>query len=52
MANRNTRRKRATGEDGYGKKRGYALKTGFGQEHGSKTRKAPKTYRTGNKKKK
>lgn len=44
MANRNTKRKRKEGEDGYGKKRGYALKTGFGEEHGSKSRRAPKQY--------
>lgn len=54
MANRNTKRKRAAGEDGYGQKRGHALHTGFGQEHGSKRRKSPKQYRTpgGNKPKK
>lgn len=45
MANRNTKRKRAAGEDGYGQKRGYALKTGFGEEHGSPTRRAAKQYR-------
>ena len=46
MANRNTKRKRAAGENGYGQKRGHALHTGFGQAHGSKRRKAPKVYRT------
>ena len=46
MANINTKRKRAAGENGYGKKRGHALHTGFGQAHGSKKRRAPKVYRT------
>lgn len=51
MANRNTKRKRQAGEDGYGKKRGYALNTGFGEEHGSKKRTRAKTYNRGKKKK-
>ena len=45
MANRNTKRKRAAGENGYGQKRGRALHTGFGQADGSPTRKGPKQYR-------
>jgi len=35
MANANTKRKRSEGVRGYGKKRGYALKTGRNEEHGS-----------------
>lgn len=45
MANRNTWRKRAAGEAGYGQKRGRALHTGFGQADGSKRRRAAKQYR-------
>lgn len=45
MANINTKRKRKQGVEGYGQKRGYALKTGFGEEHGSKTRRSAKVYR-------
>ena len=45
MANKNTWRKRASGEAGYGQKRGRALHTGFGQQDGSPTRRAAKQYR-------
>ena len=45
MANRSTWRKRRAGENGYGKKRGRALHTGFGHTDGSKKRRQPKTYR-------
>ena len=46
MANRNTWRKRRAGENGYGKKRGRALHTGFGAADGSKRRKGPKIYKS------
>jgi hypothetical protein len=39
MANKNTQLRRNNKHMGYGKKRGFALKTGLGQEHGSPTRK-------------
>tara|TARA_B100000989_G_scaffold293973_1_gene272200 strand:+ start:315 stop:473 length:159 start_codon:yes stop_codon:yes gene_type:complete len=45
MANINTKRKRRAGVEGYGKKRGHALMTGFGQAHGSKKRKTYKIYK-------
>lgn len=45
MANKNTKRKRAAGEAGYGQKRGRALHTGFGQADGSRTRRGPVQYR-------
>ena len=45
MANNKTWRKRRAGENGYGKKRGHALSTGFGQAHGSKKRRSAKQYK-------
>ena len=40
MANINTKRRNKANNT----KRGYALKTGFGEEHGSKKRKSAKDY--------
>lgn len=45
MANINTKRKRKSGIDGYGKKRGHALATGLGEKHGSTTRTKPWLYK-------
>ena len=45
MANSNTKRKRASGEDGYGQKRGYAIHSGFGAAHGSKKRRGPRVFK-------
>lgn len=45
MANRNTWGKRRAGENGYGKKRGRALHTGFGEMDGSKRRRKARTHK-------
>jgi hypothetical protein len=50
MANINTKRKRREGVEGYGKKRGRALLTGFGQMDGSRKRNGPKIYQGGREK--
>ena len=51
MANSNTKKKRASGEAGYGQKRGYAIHSGFGHTHGSKKRRGPKVFRVPTKRK-
>ena len=43
MANRNTKRLRKE-RDGYGQKRGYAIDSSFGGEHGTQKHQGPKQH--------